>query len=305
MAGLVIDEHGRARPEGSQSLAARARAAGTFDDVPEGFLQSGSIYLRPLSQTLIVAFSPHLVGRSAVTAAFFEIARHKPGRVDLLCYGLSRSWRETLAPASHVFERIDQIVSDAASSAPKGLLSARLRLDVIDRVARSRLTPVFEAWEEFERSLDAGIVRADARRPAARPRCHRAQAASDLSADHRALGLQARSVRRRVDPSGAGARCRGAALSGARRLGRGGHAQPRSPTTSRASKRCRYRSARRGGTSAAGTTIACCCRGGPRRRRPRDDHQRPAPPELDMNPSPRWAEREQRCYAAVHPPSTL
>jgi hypothetical protein len=151
VAGLVIDEHGRARPEGSQSLAARARAAGTFYDVPEGFLQSGFIYLRPLSRTLIVAFSPHLVGRSAVTAAFFEIARQKPGRVDLLCYGLSRSWRETLSPAGHVFERIDQIVGDAESTAPKGLLSARLRLDVIDRVARSRLTPVFEAWEETGR----------------------------------------------------------------------------------------------------------------------------------------------------------
>ncbi len=148
MAGVVIDEHGRARPEGSQSLAARARAAGTFYDVPEGFLQSGFIYLRPLSRTLIVAFSPHLVGRSAMTAAFFEIARQKPSRIDLLCYGPGRSWRETLSPAGDVFERIDRIVSDAASSTPKGLLSARLRLDVIDRVARSRLTPLFEAWEE-------------------------------------------------------------------------------------------------------------------------------------------------------------
>lgn len=148
MAGLVIDEHGRARPEGSQSLAARARAGGTFYDVPEGFLQSGFIYLRPLSRTLIVAFSPHLVGRSAVTAAFFEIARQKPSRVDLLCYGPLRSWRETLSPAAPVFERIDRIVNDAANSIPKGLVSARLRLDVIDRVGRSRLTPLLEAWEE-------------------------------------------------------------------------------------------------------------------------------------------------------------
>ncbi|HEX3885422.1 MAG TPA: hypothetical protein VHW66_22405 [Stellaceae bacterium] len=148
MTGLVIDEHGRARPEGSQSLAARARAAGTFYDVPEGFLQSGFIYLRPLSRTLIVALSPHLVCRRAVAAAFFEIARQNPGRVDLLCYGARRSWRETLSPAGEVFERIDRIVSDAIDSAPRGLLAARLRLDVIDRVARSRLTSVLEAWEE-------------------------------------------------------------------------------------------------------------------------------------------------------------
>ena len=148
MAGLVIDEHGRARPEGVRSLAARASAAGTFYDVPEGFLRSGFIYLRPLSRTLIVAFSPHLVGRSAVTAAFFEIARHNPNRVDLLCYGLTRSWRETLSPAGQVFERIDQIVSEAAGPMPKGVLTARLRLDVIDRVARSRLTPLLEAWEK-------------------------------------------------------------------------------------------------------------------------------------------------------------
>jgi len=147
VAGLVIDEHGRARPEGSQSLAAAARAAGTFYDVPEGFLQSGFIYLRALSRTLIVAFSPHLVARRTMTAAFFEIARQRPSRVDLLCYGLSHSWRETLAPAGQVFERIDQIVSDAATL-PRGLVSVRLRLDVIDRVGRSRLTPLFEAWEE-------------------------------------------------------------------------------------------------------------------------------------------------------------
>lgn len=148
MTGLVIDEHGRARSESSQSLVARARAAGTFYDVPEGFLQSGFIYLRPLSRTLIVAFSPHLVCRRALTAAFFEIARQNPGRVDLLCYGAIRSWRETLSPAGDVFERIDRIVCDAAISLPRGLIAARLRLDVIDRVARSRLTPVLEAWKE-------------------------------------------------------------------------------------------------------------------------------------------------------------
>lgn len=167
MAGLVIDEHGRARPEGSQSLAAAARAAGTFYDVPEGFLQSGFIYLRPLSRTLIVAFSPHLVARRTMTAAFFEIARQNPSRVDLLCYGPGHSWRETLAPAGEVFERIDQIVSEAAVSAPRGLVSARLRLDVIDHVARSRLTPVFEAWEEaggiwkpelYERLREQGLL---------------------------------------------------------------------------------------------------------------------------------------------------
>jgi hypothetical protein len=146
--GLVIDGCGRALPEGSQSLMAATGAAGSFYDVPEGFLQSGFIYLRPLSRTLIVAFSPHLVARRTMTAAFFEIARQKPGRVDLLCYGLSHSWRETLAPAGQVFERIDQIVSEAVTSPPRGLVSVRLRLDVIDRVARSCLTPLFEAWEE-------------------------------------------------------------------------------------------------------------------------------------------------------------
>lgn len=148
MPGLVIDEHGRARPERSRSLAAVAGAAGRFYDVPEGFLQSGFIYLRPLSRTLIVAFSPHLVARRAMAAAFFEIARHNPSRIDLLCYGLGHSWRETFSPVGQVFERIDQIVSEAATSAPRGLISARLRLDVIDRVARSRLTSLFEAWEE-------------------------------------------------------------------------------------------------------------------------------------------------------------
>jgi hypothetical protein len=148
VAGLVIDEHGRVRPEGSQSLAATARSAGTFYDVPEGFLQSGFIYLRQLSRTLIVAFSPDLVARRTMAAAFFEIARQNPSRVDLLCYSLSHSWRETLAPASQVFERIDQIVSDAATSPPRGLLSVRLRLDVINHVGRFRLTPLFEAWEE-------------------------------------------------------------------------------------------------------------------------------------------------------------
>jgi hypothetical protein len=129
-------------------LAAAARAAGTYYDVPEGFLQSGFIYLRPLSRTLIVAFSPHLVVRRTMTAAFFEIARHRPSRVDLLCYGLDHSWRETLAPAGQVFERIDEIVSEAVASPPRGLLSVRLRLDVINHVGRSRLTPLFEAWEE-------------------------------------------------------------------------------------------------------------------------------------------------------------
>jgi hypothetical protein len=148
VAGLVIDEHGRARPEGSQVLAAAARSAGTYYDVPEGFLQSGFIYLRPLSRTLIVAFSPHLVAHRTMTGAFFEIARQHPSRVDLLCYGLGHSWRETLAPAGQVFERIDQIVSEAVLP-PRGLLSARLRLDVIHHVARSRLTPLFEAWEEL------------------------------------------------------------------------------------------------------------------------------------------------------------
>ena len=146
MTGVVIDEHGRARPEGLQSLA--ACSAGTSYDVPEGFLESGFIYVRALSRTLIVAFAPHLVGRRTMTAAFFEIARLKPSRVDLLCYGLTRSRRETIVPAGQVFERIDQIVSDAAILAPRGLLSVRLRLDVIDRVGRARLTPFFEAWEE-------------------------------------------------------------------------------------------------------------------------------------------------------------
>jgi hypothetical protein len=164
--GLVIDEHGKARPEGSQSLVAAARSAGTFYEVPEGFLQSGFIYLRPLSRTLIVAFCPHLVARRTMTAAFFEIARQNPSRVDLLCYGLSHSWRETLAPAGQVFERIDQIVGEAATS-PRGLVSARLRLDVIDRVAHSRLTPLFEAWEEsggiwkpelYERLREEGLL---------------------------------------------------------------------------------------------------------------------------------------------------
>lgn len=144
MAGLVIDEHGRARPEGPQSFSAE----GSFYDVPEDFLQSGSIYLRPLSRTLIVALSPHLVTRRAMAAAFFEIARQRPSRVDLLCQGLWHSWRETFAPVGRVFERIDQIVSDASESPPRGLLSVRLRLDVMDRVGGSRLTPLFEAWNE-------------------------------------------------------------------------------------------------------------------------------------------------------------
>lgn len=148
MAGLVIDEKGRARPEDAQSLTAAARGTGTFYDVPEGFLQSGFIYLRPLSRTLIVAFAPHLVGRRTMTAAFFEIARQRPARIDLLCYGLGRSWRESLAPPGQVFERIDRIVSDASTSPPRGLIKVRLRLDVIDHVGRSRLTPLFEAWEE-------------------------------------------------------------------------------------------------------------------------------------------------------------
>lgn len=129
-------------------MAAKAREAGSFYDVPEGFLLSGFIYLRPLSRTLIVAFSPHLVARRTVASAFFEIARQHPARVDLLCFGLGKSWRETLSPAGEVFERIDQIVSEATPVPPRGLVTARLRLDVIDRVARSRLTPVFEAWEQ-------------------------------------------------------------------------------------------------------------------------------------------------------------
>jgi hypothetical protein len=135
--------------------------------VPEGFLQSGFIYLRALSRTLIVAFSPHLVTRRTMAAAFFEIARQKPSRVDLLCYGASHSWRETLAPAGQVFERVDKIVTDAATSPPRGLVSVRLRLDVIDHVARSRLTPLFEAWEEsggvwkpevYERLREEGLL---------------------------------------------------------------------------------------------------------------------------------------------------
>lgn len=148
MAGLVIDEHGRALPEGAQSLAAAAHSAGSSYDVPEGFLRSGFIYLRPLARTLIVAFSPDLVGRRTIAGAFFEIARSNPSRVDLLCCGTSHSWRETLVPAVLVFDRIDQIVSEAASLPPRGLLSVRLRLDVIDHVGRSRLSPVLEAWQE-------------------------------------------------------------------------------------------------------------------------------------------------------------
>ncbi|HEY1797393.1 MAG TPA: hypothetical protein VGG57_14875 [Stellaceae bacterium] len=167
MPGLLIDEHGRARPEGSQSLAAAACAGGTYYDVPESFLQSGFIYLRPLSRTMIVAFSPHLVTRRARAAAFFEIARRQPSRVDLLCCGLSHTWRETLAPIGGVFERIDEIVSEAVNSPPRGLVSGRLRIEVIDRVARSRLTPLFEAWEEsgrvwkpdvFHRLREAGLL---------------------------------------------------------------------------------------------------------------------------------------------------
>jgi hypothetical protein len=161
--GVVIDECGRARSEGSQALA----AGGGFFDVQAGFLQSGFIYIRPLPRTLIVAFSPHLVGRRTMTAAFFEIARQKPARVDLLCYGLSRTWRETLASAGQVFERIDQIVSEAGNSPPRGLISVRLRLDVIDHVGRSRLTPLLEAWEEsggvwkpelYERLREEGLL---------------------------------------------------------------------------------------------------------------------------------------------------
>ena len=146
MFGLVIDEHGRAWPEGSKSTAAMAHKAGNFDNTPEGVLQSGSIYLRPLPRTLIVVFSPHLVARRTVTAAFFEIARRNPSRVDLLCYGAGKNWRETLSPVGEVFERIDQIVSEAVQSCPRGLVAARLRPEVIDRIAGGRLTPLFDAW---------------------------------------------------------------------------------------------------------------------------------------------------------------
>lgn len=148
MTGFVIDAHGRALPEGSRMMTAGGRGAGKFDELPDGFLNSGFIYLLPLSHTLIVAFSPHLVIRRTVASAFFEIARQSPHRVDLLCYGVDRNWRETLCPASVVFERIDRIVGEAVTANPRGLVSVRLRLDVIDRVGGGRLSPVFEAWAQ-------------------------------------------------------------------------------------------------------------------------------------------------------------
>ena len=148
MAGLVIDAHGRARTDGSQTIMAGSRGPNNSDELPDECLESGSIYMRTHHGALLIVFSPHLVTQLMVTAAFFEIARRNPSRVELVCCGVDRQWRETLSPAGGIFERIDELVRDAAILWPRGLVTARLRLDVIDRVGGGRLSPIFEIWAQ-------------------------------------------------------------------------------------------------------------------------------------------------------------
>ena len=152
MTGLVIDAHGRARPDGSQMMMMMRMAGGRMtdhlDDPADGFVECGSIYLWPFYGALVVVFSPHLVTWRTVATAFFEIARQMPNRVDLICCGVGRQWRETLSPADRVFDRIDEIVREATTLLPRGLIAARLRLDVIDQVGSGRLSPIFEAWAQ-------------------------------------------------------------------------------------------------------------------------------------------------------------
>lgn len=147
MFGLVIDEHGKIWPENKFSSRTTPNAR-DFDGALDEFLQRGVIYLKRYPTLLIVIFSPHLVARRTLTGAFFEIARQSPGRVDLLCCGADHSWRETLSPIGRVFERMDRIVGEAARSYPRGLLTVRLRPDVVSLVAGGRLTPVYRMWSE-------------------------------------------------------------------------------------------------------------------------------------------------------------
>ncbi len=156
MSGLVIDERGKTSVQMARMPGGGSHAK-NFDAAPDEFLQRGAIYLYPLPCTLIVVFSPHLVARRTLTAAFFEIARRYPARVDLLCFGTSGSWRETLAPTGNVFERIDQIVGEAARSYPRGLIAARLRPEVIDLVAGGRLAPAYAMWMEARGAWTTGL----------------------------------------------------------------------------------------------------------------------------------------------------
>jgi hypothetical protein len=133
MAGVILDDRGRAWPPHPPSLARQLGCpTDDYDVIAHAVRHRGYVYVAPLRDALVVKFDPATVHHLAAIAAFYEIAGRAPRRLILacpgtpgspdryeICYSLGEGLKR-LEAAAEACQNSAALSRTQSASAPKG-----------------------------------------------------------------------------------------------------------------------------------------------------------------------------------------
>lgn len=146
MRGLFLDDKGKEWPEESPGLASRLPLREP-DRLGHAVGELGWVYINKGDDWLILSFCPRRISVLARTAAYLRINRDRPSLVHLVCVTETDHWRESV-PAEAAASRIEEIVRDEELIEPRGLISARMRLDALREWTDPGVGLIYEVWQQ-------------------------------------------------------------------------------------------------------------------------------------------------------------